>query len=281
MAKELAETSASDRKWWFAHQYDKILAPFPSVKCFELSLADELITSLAQEAQKKSSLAESVAFLPAPATWLEFRNTQGGPLSIEAVLLVQKNDTTASCVSVGCYSIGGGIGFTVIPAGDLPLLGAADPDEFALNSAITMEELGNAPRTPGTAYFDASKLDLDAALALEQNRAYWLYAALAIINSPKIVDRSTRPPSSGLQKRLARRFGAPFQLLPWHEIFLDIRPPTTGEERGEGGRLTGPKALHFCRSFLRIRLGKLERVRAHWRGDPALGLSQASYRVMH
>jgi hypothetical protein len=26
-------------------------------------------------------------------------------------------------------------------------------------------------------------------------------------------------------------------------------------------------------------LGKLEHVRSHWRGDPALGIHQASYRV--
>jgi hypothetical protein len=32
------------------------------------------------------------------------------------------------------------------------------------------------------------------------------------------------------------------------------------------------RGLHFVRSFLRWRMGHLERVRAYWRGNPTLGV---------
>lgn len=287
MAKAVAELSVANRQWWRANHYDTLLAPFPAVKCFEISQVMEMIGALAQAAQEKNAVAESVAFLPAPAIWLEFRHDHIRPdnrcvKAIEGYLLVQKDKTSASCTSLLGFETRGGVSFVPIPLADLPLLAASDPDGWALDSTSAQQDLASAPHVPGTPRYDASNVDLDQALLDEQHRAYWLYAALSIINSPKIVDQTTRRASSGLQKRLARKAGAPFELLPWHEILLDVTPPPGGERQaGDGERLTGPKALHFCRAFLRIRLGRLERVRAHWRGDPTLGLSQASYRVTH
>ncbi len=280
-AKWLAEHSVSARKWFLTNQYDKLLAPFPSVKCFEISAVCELATMLAEQAREKNSLADSLAFLPAPATWLEFRDE--GQKTIAGYLLVQKTETTASCVSICLADVGPGLAFVPMPLADLPLLGTADADGWALDCTLSQQKLGSGEiPLPGKARWDASNVDWDRLLLDEQQRAYWLYAALSIINSPKIIDRSTRKPSSGLQKRLGRKAGKPFELLPWHEIFLDVRLPSDGEAHGgDGERLTGPRAYHFCRSFIRIRLGKLERVRAHWRGDPTIGVSQASYRVMH
>jgi hypothetical protein len=270
----------SERKWFYTNQYDKLLAPFPAVKCFEVSAVRELASMLAEHAQEKNALADSLAFLPAPATWLEYRREGEGV--IEGYLLVQKTETSASCVSVCLADVGPGLAFIPMPLADLPLLGMSDADTWALDSTLSQQTLGSDERVAGRAHWDASKVDWDRLLVDEQKRAYWLYAALSIINSPKIVEQASHKPSSGLQKRLGRKAGKPFELLPWHEIFLDVRPPTDREGRGgDGERLTGPKAYHFCRSFIRIRLGKLERVRSHWRGDPTLGVSQASYKVMH
>ena len=291
MAKWVAERSVSEPKWWHVNEYDRLLAPFPAVKCFEVSAVTELSEMLAEQAKEKNTIAESLAFLPAPATWLEYalpeENARGG------YLFVQKNDTTASCVSLYAADVNGGSFFIPMPLADLPLLGEVDADGFALDSAISQEELGKhyirdqAKRILDDAgirkaQWDSSNIDPDKLLFNEQHRAYRLYALLSIINSPKIIDRSTHKPSSGLGKRIERKTGVSAGLLPWHEIFLDVHPPPDigQHEADEGGRLTGPKAFHFCRSFIRIRLGKLERVRAHWRGDPALGVSQASYRVM-
>jgi hypothetical protein len=285
----VAERSAAEPKWWRVNEYDKLLAPFPSVKCFEVSAVHELAGMLGEQAKEKNSIAESLAFLPAPATWLEYAlpadKGRGG------YLLTQKTETTASCVRLYAADVGPGTAFIPLPLADLPLLGTSDADGFALDSTLSQQELGHqyladqadrilAEAGVRKARWDSSNVDWDRLLLDEQLGAYRLYALLSIINSPKIIDRSTHKPSSGLQKRLGRKATKPFELLPWHEIFLDVRPPPDGEHDTGGGRLTGPKAFHFCRSFIRIRLGKLERVRAHWRGDPALGVSQASYRVL-
>jgi len=287
LAKWLAERVSSEPKWWRVNEYDKLLSPFPTVKCFEVSAVRDLAIMLADQAQEKDSIADSLAFLPAPATWLEYQNGTGR----FGYLLVQKTDTTASCVSFLAEDMRGGIAFIPMPHADLPLLSTADADNFAVDSALTIQGLDEKylEKAPvftefgiPKARWDTSNVDWDKVLSAEQVRAYRLYAMLSIINSPKIIERSTHKPSSGLQKRLNRKASKPFELLPWHEILLDVQPPPDGEgHTGNGERLTGPKALHFCRSFIRIRLGKLERVRAHWRGDPSLGVSQASYRMTH
>jgi hypothetical protein len=106
-----------------------------------------------------------------------------------------------------------------------------------------------------------------------------IYALLAIINSPKVVARREHAPSKVLERKLKVGRGKGFQLQPWHEIVLDVDPGPKGDEAGHTGRLTGARALHFVRSFLRIRRGRLEHVRAHWRGDAAAGISRATYRV--
>lgn len=292
MAKWVAERSIVEPKWWLVNEYDRLLTPFPSVKCFEVSAVTDLSDMLAEQAQEKNSIAESLAFLPAPATWIEYAIPADGARG--GYLLVQKTETSASCVSVYAADIKGGTYFIPCPLADLPLLDTSDADGFALDSTLSQQELGREYLADQAeriihdaggvrkARWDASNVDWDKLLLDEQHRAYRLYALLSIINSPKIIDRSTNKPSSGLQKRLERKAGKSAGLLPWHEILLDVRPPPDPEQHDVGeARLTGPKAFHFCRSFLRIRLGRLERVRAHWRGDPALGVSQASYRVMH
>lgn len=108
-----------------------------------------------------------------------------------------------------------------------------------------------------------------------------IWALLALINSPRIIGRRQHMPHAGLQKALARSRGmvGKFPLRGWTEIKLEIAPPATDEGEPHEARLTGQKALHFCRAHLRIRNGKLERVRAHWRGDPALGIKRSRYRL--
>jgi hypothetical protein len=104
-----------------------------------------------------------------------------------------------------------------------------------------------------------------------------LAAALAIINTPKIVGRREHAPHKGLVKNIRKVHGKAYQLRPWTEIKLEITPPPGGD--GSREVLTGKKALHFCRAHLRIRRGKLERVTSHWRGDPALGIVRSRYSV--
>jgi hypothetical protein len=71
-----------------------------------------------------------------------------------------------------------------------------------------------------------------------------------------------------------------FPLRAWTEIVLEVTPPSEAGALDPGeAHLTGRRALHFCRQHLRIRGGRLELVKAHWRGDAAIGIKQSRYRV--
>ena len=105
-----------------------------------------------------------------------------------------------------------------------------------------------------------------------------IYAMLAMINTPRVIGRRQHMPHAGLEKKLTAKFGAgKFPLHAWTEIKLEVRTPRIDESGMHEAHLTGTKALHFCRSHLRIRFGKLEVVSSHWRGDPALGIKRSRY----
>ncbi len=296
LAKALAETAVTNRKWWRESGNEKLLAPFPNdVKCFEVSQVHDLAYELADQAYERGNIAETLAFLPAPVTWLERRYVRkNGTPARQAYLLVDKGDKTASVVSTIGLEIRGRTVFIPVSCGDLRLLDASDPDGFAIDSTILTQnvdliehvsKLGRhlhpmraVPAAVAQAIVDERYRDPDRALETAQTRSWQLYATLSLINSPRIVGRSEHKASSGLSKFLARKGGAPYQLLPWHEIFLDITPPPEAEMEG-GTRLTGPRALHFCRQHIRIKRGRLEMVRAHYRGNAEVGIGRAHYAV--
>jgi hypothetical protein len=290
LAKALAEAAVSNPKWWRSSGNEKLLAPFPhDVKCFEVTAVAELSHELAQQAFERGSVVEALAFLPAPVTWLEQRYTRAdGSRALQAYLLVDKGDNTATVVSTIGVDINGRTTFIPIPLGSLRLLDAADPDGWAIDATLENQavDVGDYARnlvrdlypTRSGVQLPPSERDVDAALDDAQVRSWQLYATLSLINSPRIVGRSEHKASSGLNKFLARKSGAPFQLLPWHEIFLDITPPPEAEMDG-GTRLSGPRALHFCRQHIRIKRGRLEMVRAHYRGSAEVGIGRANYTV--
>jgi hypothetical protein len=108
------------------------------------------------------------------------------------------------------------------------------------------------------------------------------YALLALINTPRVIGQRMHYPHQRLEReKLARlKLVGKFPLRAWTEIILKVAPPDdrSGEPSQEG-HLTGERCLHFCRTYLRVRLGMLEYVDAHWRGNPALGMKQSRYRL--
>lgn len=104
---------------------------------------------------------------------------------------------------------------------------------------------------------------------------------LLMINSPRIIGRCQHMPNRALERRLSQKLGAgKFPLHAWTEIKLQVTKPLEIDD-GEPheAHLTGKRALHFCRAHIRIRLGRLEFVTSHWRGDPAIGIKQSRYVV--
>lgn len=107
-------------------------------------------------------------------------------------------------------------------------------------------------------------------------------AMLAIINSPRLIGRKQHMLHKGLERRLANAKGlvGKFPLHAWTELKLSVSDiGKQADGTNYEAHYTGEKCLHFCRSHLRIRNGKLERVTAHWRGNPALGIKRTRYKV--
>lgn len=115
--------------------------------------------------------------------------------------------------------------------------------------------------------------DYDMALGV---LAAFVASSLLLINAPRGVERHASPPHQGLAREVRKAgFG---DLKPIHTIRLSKRTGPIGEPEpaGQGS----PKAFHFCRSHLRkLPDGDIIRIRAHWRGDPALGVHRGDYLV--
>lgn len=101
-----------------------------------------------------------------------------------------------------------------------------------------------------------------------------LGAAFYLMASPKVTGYREADVSDVNRKRM--RMGRE-PLLSYREIVLKVTPGERSASRGNGAG--AGKALHLCRAFMRVRLGRVEMVRAHWRGDRARGVKLASYRV--
>lgn len=242
-----------------------LLDQMQNVHCFEVSqiydAAVEMLVPLATEdagaqpvpEDRMEAVAGRTSFLPAPKTWIEF---EAGGTSRLGFLLEEQD------------------GFAVV---QLALQGRG---HFGSEDMTFVFGLGARGVDPG--YWNAS-LELDADDEIRVGSYVGaLNAILAFINTPKIIGREEFPPHRGLGKKLKAALGAKsdFVIHPWTEIRLQVTPPEpVGDADGANGHLTGQRALHFCRSHLRFRNGRLEIVRAHWRGSIEAGFRPATYRV--
>lgn len=243
-----------------------VMGSVTEMHCFECTRVLEASKLLIDEFSKSGGVSNDTAFLPAPKTWIEISVFCGDVgIARMGVLLEQVEvDDRPYCAAVslvlfytGTGHLAGRTFFRSANVGVLMLSGA-----------------GATLRSPINTDGEFSKSIVGADMAIIKQ----LYAFLALINTPRIVGRTTHMPHAGLQRRIARSRGmvGKFPLKAWTEIKLDITPPPLSPGDVEI-RLSGRKALHFCRSHLRIRNGRLERVRAHWRGDPALGMKRTRY----
>jgi hypothetical protein len=218
---------------------------------FEVTAALPLFNEINAAALKLRQAGEPftpTTFLPAPNTWLEWREANG--LRIAASLCETGNPANMRLFF-----------------------------EEARGTYVTIE-LGvldfQTGRLSATVEADAAS---EGELPKERLRKLARIAcvSLAVVNSPNIVNRRTHPP----HKRLARKLGVGIgPLHDWHEIKLEVTKPRDicdGESHADV--LTGRRALHFVRKFIRIRLGKLEYVREHWRGDASIGIRRGRYVV--
>lgn len=236
--------------------------------CFEATAVFPLLEDLNANFKRLSKseidtvsddLVGRFAFLPAPKTWLEWR-INGCSWRVAILLIERSCELIADAtLVVGNYeekdAVFIDIGYVSLDSADVYYNGAP---------FIVPPEWKHHP---------ADKMALSF-LSIAQ-------MILVCINSPKIVGRRQHMPHRGLEKELTRSMGAGrFPLHGWTEILLDVtKPPEIDDGEPHEAHLTGRRALHFCRKHIRIRGGRLEYVRAHWRGDAALGMKQSRYKL--
>jgi len=229
---------------------------------FELSSVFSMLYDVSAKFEDDVAEPGHLAFLPAPKTWLEWSQP------------AHRDGKTIGAVSVGLLLV------------EQPGLCRASVFMAKNYSAIRapyetckLAELGLA--TNGAP--SPQRLTLSWSDGVDR-RAFMhdvIYAALAIINSPKVINRRQHQPDRGFERALNARRGltGSFPLHAWTEILLSVNTRDAAGNAPAEAHLTGARALHFCRSFVRVRLGRLEIVRPHWRGDASIGIKRSRYMV--
>lgn len=252
-----------DRKVWCPDiNLSKLMS---DIHCFEMSdvggLYDILHQARRDDDDSFMSANQNLMFLPAPKTWIEYRNGFGRT----ATLAIEADDDPTHAHVFCAYRIND-LTF-VYPCGRMHL-----KENIVYWNHNWLDYLPHRINKKRFAEIGPDPRDEMGSIP----------TMLAIINSPKIIGRRQHMPHRGLERSLIAKQKAigKFPLHAWTEIQLKVTPPKgmSGDEPVEA-HLTGQRALHFCRAHLRVRLGRLEVVRAHWRGDASIGIKQSRYKV--
>jgi hypothetical protein len=248
--------------WSDPRHIEALQADLTDVHCFEVTAVQPLCRQLAGTLhscgeEKAAAFLDRYAFLPAPKTWIEDQCADGHRIAVLFETL------PSSWVRVTVFSATHGA-----TVGEIA---------FAPFRYSALEKRTDSGRCRYVGLNAIADDDVRRRLLLGE-----IHYDLLLINNPKVVGRQRHEPHKGLARevRQHRSFGQAFRLLPWHEIKLQItKPADIDDGEPHQDQITGQRALHFVRKFVRIRLGRLEYVSAHWRGNPALGIHQSDYWV--
>lgn len=219
---------------------DGMIDTIGDIHCFEMSAVAELAETVWSIGG--TALVAS-AFLPAEHTWIELGRGAGFKRRI------------------GFYG-------RVIEAGGFEFFSLRDDGCWRVGAML-----------PGGKFAFETEHSQDEGAALAGPALKMFLTMLAIINTPRLVERREHQPHRGLVREL-RRTNGEIELRPWSEIRLEMTPRRASTNPSDPEHLSGRKCLHFCRSHLRVQNGRLVVVRPHWRGDSALGIKQQDYRVV-
>lgn len=203
-------------------------------------------------------------FLPAFQTWIDLTGEQpagGIPGARQGILLIGTGDTIVSGEALyiaylrhapGHEADWGGGGFLQVGA------------RFDLANGLLMR--GLYPEQ--TRMFRTAGGDLDRLAAT-------VWSAIALLNTPRI--------AHVLDADLSRLNGA--RSRHGRVPILEHKLVTIAIDRGDlgnGAQLhrTDERPLHHVRAFLRLKRGKVELVRPHWRGNPRFGVIVHRYVTM-
>lgn len=254
--------------------------------CFEVTAAVELERELRDTVQKQgaqdgSQFIGQYVFLPAPKTWIEYFHPQLGRHAF-SLIETPTDDATAAFATWFIDDAINPLGWISLVSDDYRV--AAWPDDPMRRFRLSLP----TDRAAETVVCDLIELlarshgdgsQSSGVGLLAQYLMSCIHMFLIVINTPRIVGRKQHMPNRNLERKLMQKLSAgKFPLHAWTEIKLEIaKPPEIDDGEPHEAHLTGRRALHFCRKHIRIRNGKLEYVRAHWRGDPAIGIKRSRY----
>ncbi|HSF93782.1 MAG TPA: hypothetical protein VLA52_02065 [Thermohalobaculum sp.] len=246
-----------------------VLSHITEAVCFEVTEVVQIANALVAEFIADAAPAcafRGLAFLPAPKTWIEFRDQ-----NVRHGLLLTQSDRHNVMARIDAASTDGFGSYTI---GDLPLDGNDDLG-LSLDADMSIYK-----RHPYASDF------VDAAL--------FTYALLSLINSPRRINQRVVQPHAGLQRKLARTFGGvgKYPLHAYRELTLKCGPPVDArDEPAWIDYLNNRMPLHFVRAHRRRNAGvddprydphdyaTWDLIKATWRGDSALGIKLTRYKL--
>ncbi len=102
----------------------------------------------------------------------------------------------------------------------------------------------------------------------------WTWTVLAIINTPRVSEQ--RPADLS---RLNKSRGHRPPLIQYKEVRLTVDAALCKPNRSTGAVATGEKAFHHVRTHMRLRNGKVQIVKPHWRGNRDKGIIKHRHMV--
>ncbi len=254
LMSELLKPHKKQAPWCRDDKYMQgIFQHFGDTYCFDVSEVQDLIRDLANKLEQDYATDPErfdprLAFLAAPSMWIEtsFPGSGSAPKGARIAAAYWLNPLTDDPQRVLVDVFTGVTG--TVPRDANPSIKL-----HSLAGSLTLLQ------QPDIQYLAHTK------------DHFLVYAMLAIINSPRVIPQDEIQPHRGHARELRQR-GLPFEPKPWRKITLSVSRSAVLEATGEDtGTLHGTKAHHFVRRFARIRLGRLEVVKAHWRGNPERG----------
>lgn len=243
--------------------------------CFDVSDVRELIgqtvaamagTAVKDEAGEYMINHGGLAVMPHHKMWVEWQQ------SIMPEDVAKLRAEGVDCALSGIYRIGCGLSFDPVSN----MIGVLVINSLDIADTMSAElQLLEHDMCQIVVPLNENHNDKDIGMCAGKIAQYAL-AALCIVNAPYAIKADVQPVHKA-QAREARQRG--FELKPHHVVTIHKTAPPRGLGGTDGHGAA--KAFHFVRGHLRrLGGGKLTSVKAHFRGDPRLGiLSMPDYRV--
>lgn len=222
-----------------------------------------VLSPMVVEAAEEFSMSKRVVeasldyiFLPDHITWIEWRGGSSGHdrSPRHGLLLVGEGDGKAR-LSIGC----GAYVFDSLVPGQQDMV-LHEPIVFDIHDFIFKKVTVPGEATRPEDYKEVARL------------GRFLVCVLALINTPRVSQIIHHNIDEKLNRSRLKRGKVP--LLSWRDVTIKpdagwVSPNKTHEEGA-----TGERRRHRVRTFMRLRLGKVEIVGPHWRGNREKGYVQ-------